>query len=338
MFNPLKEVINELDTRNLAAVNNIQNPYLRGGARGLRNIGYGALNTAANLVSMASPMGTMDTIASIPQQIKNAPNTVKSISQGIKRNVDYYTNPQKIKEDPSKLVSDGVEMLAGFAPVVGVIGKANKVTKVVPKINTTPNIPVVKSNTTTGNFVKPKISEVKSGVTADMLTKKNSEYRKNLSPERLHANVESNYIGGDPQKIANEYLTNTRRNVTNLAFVDDAGNIHNPYGAYNTASKEVLLSPQATRGTAIHENAHAILYRMMDAANRGDQGAIRFLNEVRDASGRGAEGNEAFAYGAQWSQDPYFAPDLNLLYKYGFSPEDAMNTGVLTERLYGYRR
>lgn len=140
MFNPLKEVINELDTRNLAAVNNIQNPYLRGGVRSLRNIGYGALNTAADLVSMASPIGAMGTVASIPQQIKNAPNTARSIGQGIKRNVDYYTNPQKIKEDPSKLVSDSIETLAGFIPVAGAPAVARAVTPKIQRVyHGTPN-------------------------------------------------------------------------------------------------------------------------------------------------------------------------------------------------------
>lgn len=322
--------IDELKNSNIANIDAlVGNKALRGLTKGVANSGYDALNflAEASLSPAYNAIKNIQAIPKIPQAIKAAPQVIKN---------EY----EQFKANPIEKTAEAIGYGAGSLALGGLGAKKIPTVKSsVPKINTAPNIPVVKGNATIGNFVKPKIPEVKSNVTTDMLAKKNSEYRKTLSPEELHANVESNYIGGDPQKIANEYLANTKRNVTNLAFVDDAGNIHNPYGAYNTESREVLLSPQATRGTAIHENAHAILYRMMDAANRGDQGAIRFLDEVYNASGRGARGNEAFAYGAEWAQDPYFAPDLNqLYYEYGFSPEDVMNTGVLTERLYGYRR
>lgn len=306
----------------------VGNKILRGLVKGAGNAGYDALNflAEASLGPAYNAAKNMQAISKIPQAIKAAPQAIKN---------EY----EQFKANPVEKTAEAVGYGVGGLALGGLGAKKVPVAKLAaPKVNTTPNIPVVKSNITTSNFAKPKIPEIKSGVTTDMLAQKNLEYRKNLSPAELQANIESNYIGGDPKQIANEYLANTRRNITNLAFVDAVGNVHNPYGAYDVSNKQILLSPQATTGTEVHEGAHALLYRMMDAANNGNPRAIRFLDEVYNMSGGGAKGNEAFAYGAEWARDPNYAVDLNQLYKYGFNPEDVMDTGALTERLYGYRR
>lgn len=325
--------IDELKNSNIANIDTlVGNKVLRGLTKGMANVGYDTVNFLAD-ASLGPAYNVMKNIRAIPQ----IPQMVKAAPKAIKNEYGQFkANPA---EKTAEAIGYGVGSLA-----LGGLGTKKfpavkpTVPKVQPKVSTKPNIPEVRSNATTGNFVKPKIPEVKSGVTTDMLAQKNLEYKKNLSPVELQANIESNYIGGDPQQIANEYLANTKRNVTNLAFVDDAGNIHNPYGAYDVSSKQILLSPQATTGTEAHEGAHALLYRMMDAANNGNPRAIKFLDEVYNMSGRGAKGNEAFAYGAEWARDPNYAVDLNQLYKYGFNPENVMDAGALTERLYGYRR
>lgn len=293
----------------------VGNKILRGLVKGAGNAGYDALNFLAE-ASLSPAYNAVKNIQAIPK----IPQTIKAAPQAIKNEYEQF------KANPAEKTAEAIGYGAGSLALGGLGAKKVPAAKLVaskaqPKVNVKSNIP-----------------EVKSGVTTDMLAQKNLEYKKNLSPVELQANIESNYIGGDPQQIVNEYLANTRRNVTNLAFVDDAGNIHNPYGAYDVPSKQILLSPQATTGTEVHEGTHALLYRMMDAANNGNPRAIRFLDEVYNMSGRGAKGNEAFAYGAEWARDPNYAVDLNQLYKYGFNPEDVMDTGALTERLYGYRR
>jgi hypothetical protein len=293
----------------------VGNKILRGLVKGGGNAGYDVLNflAEASLGPAYNAAKNMQAISKIPQAIKAAPQAIKN---------EY----EQFKANPVEKTAEAVGYGVGSLALGGLGAKKVPVAK--------PTIPKTQPKVN----VKPKIPEIKNGVTTDMLAQKNLEYRKNLSPAELQANIESNYIGGDPKQIANEYLANTRRNITNLAFVDAAGNVHNPYGAYDVSNKQILLSPQATTGTEVHEGAHALLYRMMDAANNGNPRAIRFLDEVYNMSGRGAKGNEAFAYGAEWARDPNYAVDLNQLYKYGFNPEDVMDTGALTERLYGYRR
>lgn len=293
----------------------VGNKILRGLVKGAGNAGYDTLNflAEASLGPAYNAVKNMQAISKIPQAIKAAPQAIKNEYE------QFKANPA---EKTAEAIGYGVGSLA-----LGGLGA-----KKIPAVK--PTVPKVQPKVS----AKPNIPEVKSGVTTDMLAEKNLEYKKNLSPTELQANIESNYISGNPQQIVNEYLANTKRNVTNLAFVDDAGNIHNPYGAYDVSSKQILLSPQATAGTEVHEGAHALLYRMMDAANSGNPRAIRFLDEVYNMSGRGAKGNEAFAYGAEWARDPNYAIDLNQLYQYGFNPEDVIDAGTLTERLYGYRR
>lgn len=307
--------IDELKNSNIANIDAlVGNKVLRGLTKGAANFGYDTANALADasLGPAYNFVKNMQTVHQIPQAIKAVPQAIKN---------EY----QQFKANPVEKTAEAVGYSVGGLALGGLGAKVPTVKptipKVQPKINTKPNIP-----------------EIKSSVTTDMLAKKNLEFKKNLSPAELQAIAESNYIGGNPQQMTNEYLANTKRNVTNLAFVDNAGNIHNPYGAYDVPSKQMLLSPQATTGTEVHEGAHALLYRMMDAANNGNPRAIRFLDEVYNMSGRGAKGNEAFAYGAEWARDPNYAVDLNQLYKYEFNPEDVMNTGTLTERLYGYRR
>lgn len=293
----------------------VGNKILRGLVKGAGNAGYDALNflAEASFGPAYNAVKNIQAISKIPQTIKAAPQVIKN---------EY----EQFKANPVEKTAEAIGYGAGGLALGGLGAKKIPVAK--------PTIPKTQPKVN----VKSNIPEIKSGVTTDMLAQKNLEYKKNLSPVELQANIESNYIGGNPQQIANEYLANTKRNVTNLAFVDNAGNIHNPYGAYDIPSKQILLSPQATTGTEVHEGAHALLYKMMDAANNGNPRAIRFLDEVYNMSGRGAKGNEAFAYGAEWARDPNYAVDLNQLYKYGFNPEDVMDTGALTERLYGYRR